>query len=210
MAVKLLDDRKKKDIKYLYVKDAIAYYASVQEPKFKYQSKTEKEYSITLFVSEEDKDKMEDEYNLNKEFVKAWTGKNKKKKVKYPKETYPDVEGMYGVTFTQNEKTRAGKQNVITVIDKDGEALPDLIGNGSTVTVKCFGYYNDDELLIAKLNLVLVQDLVEYTGGSGVVEDDELGISYEIGANKKVDEEESNSELDDIPFDVSDDSSEDY
>ena len=213
--VKLKQDTKNNKYYKLYLKNVPVAFASVLKPRFKYQSKVEKEYSANVFVDEAAKDKLEDEVKLNKTLIEVFKGKNSKKKVAYPKETYGEVEnieaGMYGFKLTQNAKSKAGKPMSVTVIDKEGGKFDQLIGNGSICNIVCAAWYNDDDLLTARLNTVQVLDHIPYEGNGGVVEDSELGVSYEIQyADDSDDDTESTevSEDSDLPFDDSDD--EDY
>jgi hypothetical protein len=204
--VVLKDDAKNKKYKTLYVKNAKVYYPCVHRPKKAYQSE-DKEYSITVFVDEDSKDALEEEVHLNKEFFLVGKTKNKKKVVKFKAEDYPECEGLWGFTLTQPAKSKAGKNMSVTVVDKAGNKFEEDIGNGSVCTVKCMGWHNDDGLLTARLNLVQVLEHVPYEGGAGgVVEDDELGISYEIQYADAGEDSAAKAVTDDsAPFDTEDD-----
>ena len=204
----------KKDGKfeYVYIKNAIAYYASVHEAKLKYQSTTEREYSITLFIDKKDADKLENEVLVNKTFAEVGVTRNKKRKIKYPLlnqeeegKGYDVPEGMIGFTITAPALNKKGNPTTITVIDKNGEQLDALIGNGSKVDVKAYAWRNQDDLLNIRLQIVKVNELVEYSGGSGEVYDEEFGVTIKPKARKAADEFE-----DDIPFDTTDENDEDY
>lgn len=212
--------KKDKNFEFVYIKDVVCYYASVQEPKKKWSpdnSIKDREYSITLFVSDEDREKLEDVIKVNKQLSKVGVDKNKKRVVKYPLSkqvkgdgvSYDDVEGLNGIQITCPEFNKKGEPQVITVVDKDGNETQDLIGNGSRVSVKLFGYRNQDDLLNLRLNIVKVEDLVPYTGGSSdKVVDDELGVSVDkrSPAKKAADEfdEAPDNTSDDSPFDDDD------
>lgn len=140
----------------LYLMNCPCVYASVQSPQDKFGGTGEQEYSITLFVTEAQKDVLEDVLILNKTFFEVGKDKNKKKKIKYPlssqlKEgqegapTYDDYEGLYGVKFTQVAVNRNGEKTKIDVIGTDKKPTKELIGNGSVVSVKLWGYQNEDE-----------------------------------------------------------------
>ena len=197
----------------VYVKGAVAFYASVQQPKEKYKS-DEREYSITLFVPEKDATILEEKVLMNKSILEVGVGKTKLKKVKYPtsdqveegKPNYDAVKGLYGFTVTSPTVTKQGKPITITVVDKDGELTDELVGNGSIVDVKLIGWKSPDGLLNTRLQIVKVNELVPYSGGAGGgIVDDELGLNIKSPAKKMVDEFE-----DDLPFDVADDNEDDY
>lgn len=179
----------------IYVMNAIVYYPVVHEPQKKYQSE-DREYSILCFVDEEAKDKLLDEVLVNKTF--ALVGKDKTSKpprrIKFPlssqveegKVNYDIVDGMYGFTVARPEFSKQGKPMTINVIDKDGNEFTDNIGNGSVCNIKMFAYRNQDDQAVVMLDTVQVIEHVPYEakGGSGSVEDDVLGVSYNV---KKVD-----------------------
>lgn len=209
-----------KDFFYLYLKNVPVVYASVQEPKKKYQSE-EMEYAMTAFVNTETREYLESEdVMLNKELFEVGKDKNKKKKIKYQTSeqradenpVYDPYVGMHGISLTLNEKTKKGKENKLLVVDKDGHAFKDLVGNGSVVNVKLFGYRNDDGMLVVSMNLVQVIEHVPYEGGDGTFEDEELGITVDTKEFKEKSAKEKLSDEfdDDIPFDAGDDSSDDY
>lgn len=170
---------------YVMIPDVTLYYASILEPKLKYQDKVNKEYSLTAFVSGEQREKLEahtDDGGLffNKEFAEVGVDKNKKRKIKYETEKYELVEGMHGVSLTKDAKTKAGKAAFVKVIDTQGKPWPKdkLIGNGSKAKVKLFGYRNQDGQLVVTLDTIMITDHVEYTGGGdGEVFDDMLGVT---------------------------------
>lgn len=196
--VKLVQDGK---FEFLYIKNAVAYYPSLQQPKDKFQS-SDREYSITLFVDDETRAELEDEVKLNKQLFKVGKDKTKTRKIKYEADKFKDVEGLNGVTLALSEFAKSGREQKPIVVDKDGIKYDGLVGNGSKVSVKCFGYRNKDDLLVVSLNLVKIHELVEYTGGSsdGKGYDKELGVSYDIP--QKQDEKSASSVDydDDIPF----------
>lgn len=170
----------------VYVLNAPVFYAAVHTPKTKYQS-TDKEFSLTAFVSEETKDKLLDEVMLNKGF--ALVGKDKTTKpprrIKYPlskdveegKTNYDVVEGMYGFGLAKPEFSKKGNPMTVNVIDKKGQPFTQDIGNGSVCTLKLFGYRNPEGQLTVTLDTVQVVEHVPYEskGGDGNVVDDVLG-----------------------------------
>ena len=210
----------KMDAEFVYIKDAIAYFASVQSPKDKYvpegvpKGSAGKEYSVTLFIDQADADVL-DEIGLNKTLAKVGKDKNKKRKIRFPlsdqveegKFNYDEVKGKIGVTFSAPDKNKkTGKPITVTVIDKDGKPFEELVGNGSVVTVKLFGYRNQDDLLNTRLDVVQVREHVPYEGGGGgggggaEIEDDELGVTY-TRSTKREEESPAKSDEDDVPFD---------
>jgi len=185
----------------VYVLNAPVFYAAVHTPKTKYQS-TDKEFSLTAFVDEATKDKLLDEVMLNKGF--ALVGKDKTTKpprrVKYPlssqveegKTNYDVVEGMYGFGLAKPEFSKKGNPMTVNVIDKDGQAFTQDIGNGSVCTLKLFGYRNPEGQLTVTLDTVQVIEHIPYEGKSSAdeVEDDVLGVSYKVKKVEKAVEEE--------------------
>ena len=179
----------------LYIKDASVFYATVHDPKKKYQSE-DREYSVTVFVDEETKDKLLDEVMVNKSF--ALVGKDKTSKpprrIKYPlssqveegKVNYDAVEGMYGFTVAKPEFSKKGNPMTVNVIGADGSAFTENVGNGSVCTLKLFGYRNQDNQVVVTLDTLQVLEHVPYEqkAAADSVEDDVLGVSYKV---KKVD-----------------------
>lgn len=203
----------------LYLMNCPCVYASVQAPTEKYNSPGEKEFSITVFVTEEQKDVLEDELVLNKSFFLVGKDKNKKKKIKYPlssqlKEgqegapTYDDYEGLYGVKFTQTEFNRDGTKTKLDVIGTDKKPTKELVGNGSVVSLKLWGYKNEDEQFNTRLNMVKIEELVPYEGGSNMVTDDVFGVSFEREDEPDQTSKQTNDQsddFDDVPFEVDSD-----
>lgn len=179
----------------LYIMGATVYYPVVHEPQKKYQSE-DREYSCTLFVDEETKDKLLDEVMVNKTF--ALVGKDKTtrppRRIKYPlssqveegKVHYDIVDGMYGFSVARPEFSKKGNPMTVNVIDAEGKEFTENVGNGSVCNVKLFGYRNRDGQIVVMLDTVQVVEHVPYEGRatSDSVEDDVLGVSYKV---KKVD-----------------------
>ena len=175
----------------LYLKNVPVFYPVVHEAKKKYQSE-EKEFSVTVFIDEPTKDKLEDEVAVNKTFAKVGVTKTSKppKRVKYPlssqaeegKLNYDEVEGMWGFTVTRPEFSKKGNKQTINVIDKDGNAFTENVGNGSVCNIKLFAYKNRDGQLVVTLDTVQVIDHVPYEqkGAADSVVDDVLGVSYQV------------------------------
>ena len=175
----------------LYLKNVPVFYPVVHEAKKKYQSE-EKEFSVTVFIDELTKDKLEDEVAVNKTFAKVGVTKTSKppKRVKYPlssqaeegKLNYDEVEGMWGFTVTRPEFSKKGNKQTINVIDKDGNAFTENVGNGSVCNIKLFAYKNRDDQLVVTLDTVQVIDHVPYEqkGAADSVVDDVLGVSYQV------------------------------
>lgn len=205
----------------LYIKNAVLFYAAVHEPKKRYQSE-DKEFSATVFVDEETKDKLLDEVMVNKTF--ALVGKDKTSKpprrIKYPlssqveegKVNYDVVDGMYGFSVAKPEFSKKGNPMSVNVIDTEGNAFTENVGNGSVCTLKLFGYRNVDGQLVVTLDTVQVIKHVPYEARAVLdsVDDDVLGVSYKVKkAEGKPEEQKSDVAThqqaeaaldDDIPF----------
>ena len=181
----------------LYLKNVPVFYPVVHEVKKKYQSE-EKEFSVTVFIDEPTKDKLEDEVAVNKTFAKVGVTKTSKppKRVKYPlssqaeegKLNYDEVEGMWGFTVTRPEFSKKGNKQTVNVIDKEGNAFTDNVGNGSVCNIKLFAYKNRDGQLVVTLDTVQVLEHVVYEGAasSDTVDDDVFGVSYKVQRSEKV------------------------
>ena len=175
----------------LYLKNVTVFYPVVHEAKKKYQSE-EKEFSVTVFIDEPTKDKLEDEVAVNKTFAKVGVTKTSKppKRVKYPlssqaeegKLNYDEVEGMWGFTVTRPEFSKKGNKQTINVIDKDGNAFTENVGNGSVCNIKLFAYKNRDGQLVVTLDTLQVIEHVAYetAASSDSIDDDVLGVSYKV------------------------------
>ncbi len=175
----------------LYIKDAVVFYPSVHEPKLKYNS-TDKEFSVTVFVDEDTKDKLLDEVMVNKSFFLVGKDKTSRppRKIKFPlssqveegKVNYDLVEGMYGFNVAKPEFSKKGNRMTVNVIDKDGNAFTENVGNGSKVNLKLFGYKNQDNQLVVTLDTMQVIEHVPYEqkGAADSVVDDVLGVSYQV------------------------------
>ena len=188
----------------LYLKNVPVFYPVVHEPKLKYNS-TDKEFSVTVFIDEQTKDKLEDEVAVNKTFAKVGVTKTSKppKRVKYPlsfqaeegKLNYDEVEGMWGFTVTRPEFSKKGNKQTINVIDKDGNAFTENVGNGSVCNIKLFAYKNRDDQLVVTLDTIQVIDHVPYEqkGAADSVVDDVLGVSYQVKKVEAAVEQEDKS-----------------
>lgn len=175
----------------VYIKNTPVFYAAVHEPKLKYQS-TDKEFSLTSFVDEETKDKLIDEVMLNKSFAQVGKDKTSKapRRIKYPlssqveegKVNYDVVDGLFGFNVAKPEFSKKGNPMSVNVIDAEGNAFTENVGNGSICTLKLFGYKNQDGQLTVTLDTVQVIDHVPYEGKTSAdsVEDDVLGVSYKV------------------------------
>lgn len=175
----------------VYIKNAVVFYAAVHEPKLKYQS-TDKEYSATVFVDEEAKDRLIDEVMVNKTFAQVGITKTTKppRKIKYPlssqveegKGNYDLVDGLWGFNIAKPEFSKKGIPMSVNVIDTDGNAFTENVGNGSVVTLKLFGYKNQDGQLTVTLDTMQVVEHVPYEnkGSSDSVDDDVMGVSYKV------------------------------
>lgn len=176
----------------IYILNTPVFYATVYDVKFKYQSTTEKEYSLQSFVDEETKDKLIDEVMLNKTFAEVGVTKTTKapRRIKFPlssqveegKVNYDVVKGMHGFTVAKPEFSKKGNKMSINIIDKEGNAFTDNIGNGSICTLKLFGYKNQDGQLTVTIDTVQVIEHIPYEGKTSAdsVDDDVLGVSYKV------------------------------
>jgi len=174
----------------LYILNTPVFYAAVHEVKKKFQSE-DREYSLTAFIDEETKDKLLDEVMVNKTFAQVGITKTSKppRRIKYPlssqveegKVNYDAVDGLWGFNLAKPEFSKKGNLMSVNVIDKEGNAFTDNIGNGSVVTLKLFGYRNQDGQLVVTLDTVQVVEHVPYEGktSSDEVVDDVLG-SYKV------------------------------
>lgn len=193
-----------KNFSHVYILNVPCVYASVIEPKKKYaeplpdaKNQSKREYAVTVFVNDEDREKLEDEFMLNKQFYEVGKDKAKTRKIKFPvkdaegnETAYTPYKGLHGVQLTLNELTNAGKPANLNVVKRteDGKTEPftELVGNGSEISCKLFSYKNQDGLLNVTLDTIVVEKHVPYEGGSGgVVTDDVLGVSIDLDANKK-------------------------
>lgn len=174
----------------VYIKNAVVFYAAVHDPKLKYQSQ-EKEYSATVFVDEEAKDKLLDDVMVNKTFAQVGVTKTSKppRKIKYAlssqveegKANYDLVDGLWGFNIAKPEFSKKKLPMSVNVIDTEGNAFTENVGNGSVVNLKLFGYKNQDGQLTVTLDTVQVVEHIPFEGrtASDSVEDDILG-SYKV------------------------------
>lgn len=174
----------------VYIKNAVVFYAAVHEAKLKYQS-TDKEFSATVFVDEEAKDNLLDVVMVNKSFSQVGITKTSKppRKIKYAlssqveegKANYDLVDGLWGFNIAKPEFSKKGHSMSVNVIDTEGNAFTENVGNGSVVNLKLFGYKNMDGQLTVTLDTMQVVEHVPYEqkGAAGEVEDDILG-SYKV------------------------------
>lgn len=186
----------------IYIKNAVVFYAAVHEAKKKYQSEA-KEFSAQVFVDEEAKDNLLDVVMVNKTFAEVGVTKTSKppRKIKYMtseqadegKVNYDVVKGLWGFNVAKPEFSKKNNPMTVNVINTEGEAFTDNIGNGSVVNLKLFGYRNVDNQVVITLDTVQVVEHIAYEGraASDSVEDDILG-SYKVKkAETKVVEEEA-------------------
>lgn len=185
----------------VYIKNAVVFYAAVHEPKLKYQSQ-EKEYSATVFVDEEAKDNLLDSVMVNKTFAQVGVTKTSKppRKIKYAlssqveegKANYDLVDGLWGFNIAKPEFSKKGLPMNVNVIDIEGNAFTENVGNGSVVNLKLFGYKNQDGQLTVTLDTMQVVEHIPYEskGGDGNVVDDVLGTYAVKKVEAKVEEKE--------------------
>lgn len=181
----------------VYLMNVPVYFATVHKPKKKFESNDE-EYAVTAFVDSATREKLESEFQLNKEMFEVGRDKNKKKQVKFKlssqlkeneKVHYDDVAGMHGISLSVDVVDKNGNIHKVNVIDQQGQPFTEDIGNLSVCNIKLFAYRNKENMLIVKLDTVQVVDHVPYEGGNnnGVVTDDILGVSYTAAPIEKVD-----------------------
>lgn len=186
----------------VYIKNAVVFYAAVHEAKLKYQS-TDKEFSATVFVDEEAKDNLLDVVMVNKNFAQVGITKTSKppRKIKYAlssqveegKANYDLVDGLWGFNIAKPEFSKKGHAMSVNVIDIEGQAFTENVGNGSVVNLKLFGYKNQDGQLTVTLDTVQVVEHVPYEskGGDGNVVDDVLGTYAVKKVEAKAEEQEA-------------------
>lgn len=186
----------------VYIKNAVVFYAAVHEPKLKFQS-TDKEFSATVFVDEEAKDNLLDVVLVNKNFAQVGVTKTSKppRKIKYAlssqveegKANYDLVDGLWGFNIAKPQFSKKGAPMSVNVIDTEGNAFTENVGNGSVVNLKLFGYKNQDGQLTVTLDTMQVVEHVPYEskGGDGNIEDDILGNYKVKKAEAKPVEEEA-------------------
>ena len=162
---------------------AVFAYAKIQEPAFKYQSTTEKEFSIDLIV--------------DKATAKAFGKQFPKQKGKtVDNDDFEEIYKMPPPFHDQDEQYVLKLKRPAQY--KDGKPLPEsywpkvmqkkngkavqlprevLVGNGSTGKVS-YDVNENDYGTFAKLKNVLVEELVEYkkSGGTGA---DDFGLELE-------------------------------
>ena len=186
----------------LYIKNAVVFYPVVHEAKLKYQS-TDKEFSVTVFVDEESKDRLLDEVMVNKTFAEVGVSKTSKppRKIKYMlssqaeegKVNYDIVKGLWGFNVAKPEFSKKGNRMSVNVIDLEGKPFTENVGNGSVVNLKLFGYKNVDNQLVVTLDTMQVVEHVpfESKGSADSIQDDVFGVSYSIKkAESKVEQEQ--------------------
>jgi len=175
---------------YITGGDAVMYFPNLFNPKQKYQS-DDKEFSVTLFVDQATRDKLESHTDdggvfVNKQFFEVGVDKNKKKKIKFPtsdqvaedERNFDDVKGLHGVSLTAPEFKKNGDRVVINVVDDQGNPWDKSkpIGTGSKANVRMWGYRNADGQLNVTLDLVQITEYVEGSSGGSGGFDDVLGI----------------------------------
>ena len=152
----------------LYLLNVPVIYAVVHEPRQKYQSDTEMEYQATVFVDKEVRDYLLDEVKINKSLPEVGVDKTKKRTIKYPLssqgggDTYDPYEGMCGLSLTCPSKSKAGKDRFVKVVDDMGMPFTEKLGNGTVISVKLFGYRNQEGLLNIQMTTIKVVDHVPY------------------------------------------------
>lgn len=190
MSIKFVDGDK---FPKIYVKGAKLFWEKLRKPGTKYQS-TEKEYSATLVISQEDVKALK-KLKVNKQFKEIGMDVDEDK--------FPGLEGEYTFKITAPVVTSRGTPTRLAVVDKEGQPIPEDvgIGNGSTVNVRLMSWEGKGPSkgkLTVRPNLVVVTELVEYQGNEEHSDfDEELGI--EVKYNSQTTDDEVFDD-DDVPF----------
>lgn len=162
---------------------AVFAYAKIQEPAFKYQSTTEKEFSIDLIVDKATAKAFGKQFPKQK--GKTVDNDDFEEIYKMPP-PFPDQDEQYVLKLKRPAQYKDGKPLPESywpkiMQKKNGKAvqLPRevLVGNGSTGKVS-YDVNENDYGTFAKLKNVLVEELVEYkkSGGTGA---DDFGLEFE-------------------------------
>lgn len=162
---------------------AVFAYAKIQEPAFKYQSTTEKEFSIDLIVDKATAKAFGKQFPKQK--GKTVDNDDFEEIYKFPP-PFPDQDEQYVLKLKRPAQYKDGKPLPESywpkvMQKKNGKAiqLPRevLVGNGSTGKVS-YDVNENDYGTFAKLKNVLVEDLKEYkkSGGTGA---DDFGLELE-------------------------------
>ena len=165
------------------IEDVVFAYIKLQEGSYKYQSKTEKEYTVDVVVNKATAKEFKKQFpkNLPKEFD------NEEFKTKFKIDpVYPDQEEQYTIKFKAAAQL---KSDYLKGGLKEGDAIPYewpsrpklfvpveggvqdvtmtvLAANGSRGTV-AFNVTSNDFGTFPQLTGVLVTDLIEYEGAGG-------------------------------------------
>ena len=155
-----------------FISDVYFSYTCIANPKFKYESTTEKEYSVNIILSKEQA-KAFKAININglkiNKTVKEISTEDFEKSQKFPP-PYPDQDSQYIVTLTQNLKTTKGDPlpdylRPISYKQLDNGATENItdveIGNGSFGDVS-YTQYPGKKGITVKLSAILVKELVPY------------------------------------------------
>lgn len=171
----------------LYFKNVPVTYAQVHKPAKKWQSE-DTAYQMNVFINKDTMGKVED-LGVNKEFAEVGVTKKKKGanrgQFKFPQEgANENYGGMFAVQLSRNTVKRDKQGDVVKeyeplkVIDSEGNAFTQDVGNGSVCTVKLFTYRNAEDMLVLMMDTVMVVDHVPYEGGDGSGGyDDEMGVT---------------------------------
>lgn len=155
-----------------FITDVYFSYTCIANPKFKYESTTEKEYSVNIVLSKEQA-KAFKSININglkiNKTVKEISTEDFEKSQKFPP-PYPDQDYQYIVTLTQNLKTTKGDPlpdylRPVSYKQLDNGATENItdveIGNGSFGDVS-YTQYPGKKGITVKLSAILVKELVPY------------------------------------------------
>lgn len=139
-------------------------YASVHNPKNKYQSQ-DKEYSVTALLDDKSMSDFKlimDKHNIQEEVLNPSARKTQSR--------FKDGEnGIKKLVFKRNELKADGSPAIVKVTAADGRTLvPEsiLIGNGTTAVIHFFVYKDQKSGEgVFRLSGLQIIDLVEYSSG---------------------------------------------
>ena len=158
-------------------------YAKIQEPAFKYQSTTEKEFSIDIIVDKATAKAFGKQFPKQK--GKTVDNEEFEDIFKMPP-PFPDQDEQYVLKLKRPAQYKDGKPLPESywpkvMQKKNGKAVPVprevIVGNGSKGKVS-YDVNENDYGTFAKLKNILVEELIEYkkAGGSGA---DDFGLELE-------------------------------
>lgn len=148
----------------------------LKTPRLKYQSETEKEFSVNVILDDEGVKHVK-EIMAKHNIPEVVMGHPKIKK---------DKDGRTFIKLRKNAVSKAGKENFVSVVDSSGKAIPDdvLVGNGTTAAIKVLIFnYGPKKLGGMHLSAVQVHDLVEFKKTNdpfGLEDDSDVSSSDDV------------------------------